>query len=58
MKVSLAVQRGLKYMPTVLSVIFVDLNAEKKKKSSFLQLALKIAKKLQSLSEVAVPHSN
>jgi len=45
-------------VPAVLSVIFVDLNAEKKKKSSFLQLALKIAKKLQSLSEVAVPHSN
>ena len=40
------VQRGLKYVPTVLSVIFVDLNAEKKKRIFLLQLALKIAKKL------------
>ena len=45
-------------MPAVLSVIFVDLNVEKKKRIFLLQLALKIAKKLQSLSEVAVPHSN
>ena len=58
MKVSLAVQRGLKYVPTMLSAILLFEMEGEENEFCLLYLALKITEKRKLLSRVGVLHTH
>ena len=58
MKVSLAVQRGLKYVPKILSAILLFEMEGEENKFCLLYLALKITEKRKLLSRVDVLHTH